>query len=396
MLSPRRHAPQALSCPVAPAAPQTVARRAAPAHERVVFHARGDGRGGHDTATKARLAEGMATLLGLDYGGMHVAGDAPPAGRCYFVPEDTLHAEDATRLGIRGPRDLYGGVVPANFVATKVITHPLVHLDSAAPAGWSPAFADSVRAVVLPGYSVFTAADARDACARLFASGTVRYKAADGVGGAGQTVLGSGADLERVLRAIDPADLRRSGAVLERNLDAVRTHSVGQVRVGAWLLSYHGRQRLTRDQAGRAVYGGSDLRLVRGDYRDLLALPLDAEARRAVEQAITYHQAALQAFSGLYASRSNYDVADGTDASGTSHTGVLEQSWRIGGASGAELVALQAWQGQPDLRWVDASTHEVYDAQVRLPAAAQLHYDGRDDRGARLVKYAMVNARGDP
>jgi hypothetical protein len=284
--------------------------------------------------------------------------------------------------------------VPANFVASKVITHPLVRLDAAAPEGWSPAFAESVRDVVLPGHAVFSAADARRACARLLESGPARFKVATGVGGSGQAVIASGADLERMLAAIDPADLRRSGAVLECNLAAVRTYSVGQVRLGGLLLSYHGHQRLTRNHAGQAAYGGSDLRLVRGDYSALLALPLADPVRRAVEQAIVYHRAALCAYPGLYASRCNYDVAQGVDAAGLPRSGVLEQSWRIGGASGAELVALQAWQQRPGLDWVDASTHEVYDAQPRVPPDAQVLYDGRDDRGGRLLKYARVDAHG--
>lgn len=375
-------------------APQDEALAGSPAHERVVFHVRGDRRDDHDTATKAKLAKGIADLLGLEYAGVRVAGEPPPPGRSYFVPEETLHVEDAARLGIGGPGDLFGGVVPENFVATKVITHPLVRLDSVAPEGWSPGFAESVRGVVLPGYAVFSAADARLACARLLESGAARFKAAEGVGGSGQAVLACGADLERVLRSIDPADLHRSGAVVELNLDAVRTYSVGQVRLGSCLLSYHGRQRLTRNHAGHTVYGGSDLRLVRGDYPVLLASALADEVRRAVEQALVYHQAALRAFPGLYASRCNYDVAHGVDAAGRPHAGVLEQSWRIGGASGAELVALQAWRRQPGLDWIDASTHEVYAEQAHVPEAAQVLYDGRDDRVGRLVKYARVDAHG--
>ena len=234
MLSPRRLAPQDEAAPVGDA------------HERVVFHTPRGSRGDHDTATKAQLAQGLAALLGLDYAGVHVEGDPPPPARTYFVPEETLHAKDAARLGIRGTGDLFGGVVPASFVATKVITHPLVRLDATAPEGWSAAFAERVRDVVLPGYAVFSAVDARRACARLLESGAARFKAAAGVGGSGQAVISRGADLERVLAAIDPADLRRNGAVLECNLEAVRTYSVGQVRLGAVLLSYHGRQRLTR------------------------------------------------------------------------------------------------------------------------------------------------------
>jgi len=97
----------------------------------------------------------------------------------------------------------------------------------------------------------------------------------------------------------------------------------------------------------------------------------------------------------MFASRCNYDVAQGVDETGVRHSGVLEQSWRIGGASGAELAALQAFSEQPSLRWVDASTHEIYGDDVQVPAHAQVHFDGVDVEAGRLVKYAVVDRHGD-
>lgn len=363
-------------------------------HDRVVFHSRRGLASRHDGLTKARLAERLAELLGLDYAGVHSTARAPDGGRTYYVPDDSVHAQDAMELGIHGPADLFGGVVPENFVATKVITHALARADSAAPQGWSTAFADRVREVVLPGHSAFSADDARRAGSRLLEDGAVRLKAAAGVGGNGQHVIERMADLEAHLRSFDPAELRRHGVVLERNLNAVQTCSVGQVQVGAWRLSYHGRQRLTRDHAGRSVYGGSTLRLVRGGYAELLATPLQDEVRTAVEQAVVYHEAAMQEFPGLFASRCNYDVAQGIDDAGQWRSGVLEQSWRIGGASGAEIAALQAWMEQPGLAWVDASTCELYEPDPALPAGAQVLYDGTDPQVGRLVKYAIVDGHG--
>ena len=46
----------------------------------------------------------------------------------------------------------------------------------------------------------------------------------------------------------------------------------------------------------------------------------------------------MAAFPGLFASRCNYDVVTGADGVGKHHSGVLEQSWRAGGASGAEIA----------------------------------------------------------
>ena len=49
--------------------------------------------------------------------------------------------------------------------------------------------------------------------------------------------------------------------------------------------------------------------------------------------------AATECFPGLVASRRNYDVAQGTNARGKRCSGVLEQSWRLGGATGARQRA---------------------------------------------------------
>ena len=48
------------------------------------------------------------------------------------------------------------------------------------------------------------------------------------------------------------------------------------------------------------------------------------------------------------------------DAVGRRRSGVLEQSWRAGGASGAEIAALEAFRADPSLPSVRAITREVY------------------------------------
>ena len=57
------------------------------------------------------------------------------------MPSDTLVGLEAARaLGVNSEHDLFGGVVPHAFVATKVITHPLVRPRAPAPAGWAHGF----------------------------------------------------------------------------------------------------------------------------------------------------------------------------------------------------------------------------------------------------------------
>lgn len=79
----------------------------------------------HELEAHLEMARRLAALKGLSFGGVVTEGEAV-AGE-YFVPIDTLVGAEACRaLGIFGEEDLFGGVVPYGFVATKAITHPLV------------------------------------------------------------------------------------------------------------------------------------------------------------------------------------------------------------------------------------------------------------------------------
>ena len=185
------------------------------------------------------------------------------------MPDVTIDSLDTARaLGIRGEDDLFGGVVPFPFVATKTITHPLIDPAAAAPPGWQADFPERVRDVTLPGWSAFSVSDARAAGRRLLQGGDVRVKLASGIGGAGQSVARSEAELDAQLAAIGPAEFAE-GVVLERNLVDVRTYSVGRVRVGSLLASYIGTQRTTRSRHGKEVYGGSTIEVVRGGFEAL-------------------------------------------------------------------------------------------------------------------------------
>jgi hypothetical protein len=114
----------------------------------------------HESITRNTLAQKLAALKGYEYGGEFDV-EATYAGALYFVPGDTLVGTDtAHAFGIRSEDDLFGGVVPFPFVATKSITHPLADAGASHPAGWSTAFCDAVHDAVLPGYSAFSHDDA--------------------------------------------------------------------------------------------------------------------------------------------------------------------------------------------------------------------------------------------
>ena len=103
-------------------------------------------------------------------------------------------------------------------------------------------------------------------------------------------------------------------------------------------IAYHGTQRITKDNKGRSVYGGSDLVCVRAGWKALDGLAMTPEVRAGVTQSKLFDEA-MNEYPGFIASRRNYDVGQGIDAEGQRRSGVFESSWRVGGATSAELVA---------------------------------------------------------
>ena len=187
----------------------------------------------------------------------------------------------------------------------------------------------------------------------------------------------------------------RDGLVLEQDLEEVVTHSVGQVCVSNMRASYCGVQRLTTNHRGEQVYGGSDLVVVRGDFDRLTELALASEVESAIDQAREYHTAALASFRGMFASRCNYDIAQGVDSRGQWRSGVLEQSWRMGGASAAEVAALEAFRADESLDVVRASTTEVY-ATGSVPADAVVYFRGVDEHAGAMTKYVRIEPYANP
>jgi hypothetical protein len=279
-------------------------------------------------------------------------------------------------------------------VATKALTHPLAGSGAKAPAGWSHEFGRRVADAVLSGFSAFSREDAQRAGVRLLEQGPVRVKPVRATGGRGQTVVRDVEELKHTVDAIDPAELAEHGVVLEENLTDVTTYSVGQVRVGSFVATYFGTQKLTPDNNGDAVYGGSSLVIVRGNFDALLRRDIPEGARVAVSQACAYDRAAAELYPGMFVSRRNYDVAEGVDCRGRRRSGVLEQSWRIGGASSAEVAALEAFQADPGVEAVRASSFEVYGA-CEVPPHATVYFRGLDDQTGFITKYALAEPHAD-
>ena len=69
---------------------------------------------------------------------------------------------------------------------------------------------------------------------------------------------------------------------------------------------------------------------------------------------------------------------------------MLEPSWRLGGASGAEIAALEAFRADSSLRAVDAVSREVYGSSEPLPESAAVYFRGIDPHVGPLTKYTMI------
>ena len=334
-------------------------------------------------------AEAIARLKGSAFGGAYE--DARDySAPLYFVPDDTLLVAESKSLGIQDEQDLFGGVVPRPFVKTKSITHRLVDESAERPDGWTPRFTERVHDVVLPGYTAFSGRDACRAAVRLLPRGPVRVKRPLAADGKGQSLVASVTELEALLEMTPQREIATYGVVLEADLHDVSTLSVGRIVIDGVILTYHGSQRLTTDNEGRSVYGGSNLVCVRGGWEALDRVFAPDGIRIGIAQAQVYDEA-MSEYPDFFASRRNYDVGQGIDANGRWRSGVFEPSWRVGGATSAELVAVNAFLREPELRVIEVAHVEEFGSGREAPPDAVVHFRGDDPQAGPLLRYTVLH-----
>lgn len=343
----------------------------------------------HQRCARAVLGQRLAEITGGVFAG-EMAGEADSGVEPYFLPADTLTIGEARRLGIGSEADLFGGVVPHPLIASKAIAHPLVSPSSPAPSEWNADFAEAIADVVLPGFTVFSRTDADSAGRELLRGGPVQVKATGGFAGFGQSNVSNEGELGRELDRLDWDEIATVGLVLEQRLRDVTAFSVGQVRVAGITASYYALQKETANEFRDNIYVGSALLAVRGDFDELLALDFSDDVRTSIMQACAFDAAADRHFPGFFASRRNYDVIRGFDSSGRPVSGVLEQSWRVGGASAAELLTLCAFKAQAELAQVKSRTVEVFGELADVPDGALLLYRGVDPKAGAITRYAIL------
>lgn len=348
---------------------------------------------GHEAATHKVVATRLAALLDLPYAGACEAA-AHPFASSYIVPRAPLSGRRiATKLAIRDEHDLFGGWVAREWMATKAIMHPLLAPNAAAPPGWTQSLAREAMPLTLRGITAFSAQDALAAARLLLGSGPVRLKPANADGGRGQIVARSEAEAADAVRSLCIDGKLADIVTLEENLEDVVTYSVGQVRLPGHMISYCGTQSETTSNEGAAAYGGSALLAVRGGFDRLRARSLPEEIAEAIEHAVAFDMLADRHLPGLIASRRNYDVACGVAAQGSRRIGVLEQSWRMGGGTGAEIAALEVLAREKPVAAVHVRTVEAYGVAAPVPGDATVYYRGHDPAVGPLTKYACVEEK---
>jgi hypothetical protein len=129
-----------------------------------------------------------------------------------------------------------------------------------------------------------------------------------------------------------------------------------------------------------------------GSWEDLLTVVVEENVRFGVLQGRVYDEA-MAAYPGFVASRRNYDIGQGFDDQGAWRSGVFESSWRIGGASPAELLAIVAFLEDPDLSMLEACHYEKFGELHNLPENSTVHFRGEDPQAGPVVRYTTLARR---
>lgn len=264
------------------------------------------------------------------------------------------------------------------------------------PPAWNRPFAATTEDTGLPGFTVFSEQDAHHALERLLDEGHVaRGKRAAAAGGNDQFLLETPNDLKRVWDRVSTDELQKLGLVVEANMrPGFNVIAAGQTLLNGIQVSFAGSVRELPAQADQRYFGGTDVVLTRGGFDSLTPyFRNDNETLNAIQKIAGFHNNARQHL-GLIASRSAYTVLSGTAHNDKNYSGVLEQSWRIGGSSGPEILAIQAFQDDPSLQAVNGVSRNLLGADATAPPNARVHYRGDDSFYGPVTVYSCIRPIG--
>lgn len=347
-----------------------------------------------DLITQQVLSQRFAALLDIKLLASPDTTAHPPLdlNECYYLPSHTLLQHEAKALGIKSLQDLYGGVVPYPFLLYKTLSHPIHHPSMNSPEGWNNDLGLILRPYVLKGCSAFNTQDALWTAEGMIHDGPLRIKLATANAGRGQWVVNNHEEVVDLFNQAQYQPFFEEGVIIEEALNNTVSFSIGQTEIGNYLISYCGEQEVTIDLKGQHTYGGSTLSVVQGGYSQLeniLSFEKHKEALRMVQQ---YERHIFKAYPQIYASRRNYDVLQGVNAKGQMRLGVLEPSWRAGGASMAELLAFEAFTANSRLHHIRTWTKERYVSDLETLEKSDQTYCIAPEQTGWLVKSAGVES----
>lgn len=262
--------------------------------------------------------------------------------------------------------DLFGGIATRLVFFDKTIIHPVVPGADVVPPVWISKVAEHVGDAAFRGFACFSRSDTITAGVILFNAGIpeIRLKPVSIDAGLGQKVARSYGELEQQVAAFSDSYVS-AGITVEENLSSVvRTVDVGTYQIGNQHFSYVGTQRETLFHGDPGRWGGVAMYVRRGTLDELASWLTVPSLKTAVLQAKALDDA-VDLIPGMYVTRANYDVIQGFDETGTFRSALLEQSWRIGGSSPAEVLAAKLLlDPQCDLAYAtvdETFSHEAFD-----------------------------------
>jgi hypothetical protein len=303
-------------------------------------------------------------------------------GKTYYVADTTIVLEFRENQKlikdafIESEKDFLGGIVPRYHHSTKAIMHPLVSREAACPLGWSHEFSEELvhLDLVLPGFTVFNIEDIRTAFNDLSYKGVYQIRLKDplGVLGMRQFVVTSFQELEQFIsdQIVDNDQLQQYGLVVEENLcsEDLKTYSVSFVTIGSHQVQCIGVQRFSQ-----GLYSGTDLVIMQTGKRilpELLAqvgIFNNEDAQVIIDKALLFRALLNKHIPEIKIARFNLDIVSGIASIYSNGTcelvkrfALLEQSFRVGGASAAEIWGLEYLLYYPSVDAVCASTYYRY------------------------------------
>jgi hypothetical protein len=309
------------------------------------------------------LAAHLATIIGGKYvDGIEYPNAGQPGIDMTLMPYDSVDPSEPIANRVEGDSGIYGAVVD-RLKGTKSICHT-PFCDEGLPSSYDDAFSSRIDELgVKPmGFVVFGIDDAVDAIDFMKKRGSgVRIKLPLGSGVDNQKIIDSGkpSSLQDWIKSrVEGDHIQQYGLVIEEEVlpsssDLPFALSTGELVVSEEHYTYVGWQ--VKGENGQ--YGGTVLRLTRGRQHpeNVANIPGNlAEVANVVTQA-------SRDMLVEKAGRMNFNYLYGAGAGDTTDRLILtEPTFRPGGASAAELMAIEALLEDSSLPGIWARTSVEY------------------------------------